>query len=356
MPPEPLHAAMDREHGEGSPLVSVIIPAYECASYIEGALRSVFAQSFTDYEVIVVNDGSPDTAELERVVRPHLGRIVYAAQANRGPGAARNTALRLARGSLVAFLDADDEWEPDYLAAQVGVLQADPTVDVVYPDAVLFGDPLDEGRRFMELAPSEGEVTFEALVRERCCVLLHATARREAIERAGMFDESDPLRGVEDFDLWLRVVKSGGRIDYHRRPLVRYRRRPGSGSSDPTAMCRRAQLVMDKAARTLSLTVEERRILQEARDRFAAGQRYHEGRRALLAGDFRTAVEWLSEANAELRSRKIALGILGLRLAPRLLLGAYRLLAGLRRGTSRAHRELALVSAWIAVDALDVLP
>jgi len=73
MPPEPLHAARDGGRGEGSPLVSVIIPAYECASYIEGALRSVFAQSFTDYEVIVVNDGSPDTAELERVVRPHLG-------------------------------------------------------------------------------------------------------------------------------------------------------------------------------------------------------------------------------------------------------------------------------------------
>ena len=105
-------------------------------------------------------------------------------------------------------------------------MEADPTIDVLYPNAYLFGDPRTEGLTFMDLHPSKGEVTFRSLVTQQCNVFISVIARREALEKAGLFDES--LRSSEDFDMWLRVLKNGGRIAYHGRPLVRSRRRPDS--------------------------------------------------------------------------------------------------------------------------------
>jgi glycosyltransferase involved in cell wall biosynthesis len=308
---------------KGAPAVSVIIPAYNVAPFIGEALESVFAQTFTDYEVIVVNDGSPDTGELERVLEPYRGRLVYIRQENRGLSGARNTGIRAARAPLVALLDADDVWEPEYLAVQVRMLERDPTVDVLYPNALIFGDGLDAGREFMDLNPSEGEVTFESLLTHRCNVMVSVTARREAIVRAGMFDEG--LRSVEDFDLWLRVVKQGRRIAYHRRRLVRYRRRAGSLSSDPVWMCEHGLKVLEKAEAAMSLTPAERQTLRQAITRFRANLCFHRGKRAFFQGDVREAIENLKRANGYMKSLKLSLSILGLRLAPQLLLRAYNM-------------------------------
>src|SRR5262245_24043876 len=93
-----------------TPVVSVIIPAYQAAADIRDALDSVFAQNFSHFEVIVVNDGSPDTPELEAAIAPYQSRLRYIAQPNQGAGAARNTGIRAARGTYVALLDADDLW------------------------------------------------------------------------------------------------------------------------------------------------------------------------------------------------------------------------------------------------------
>ncbi|HEY2990149.1 MAG TPA: glycosyltransferase family A protein [Candidatus Binatia bacterium] len=308
---------------ERSPTVSVIIPAYNTAAYIRETLDSVFRQPCPDYEAIVINDGSPDTEELERALEPYRDRIVYINQENRGPGGARNTGIRAARGRYVAFLDSDDFWEPDYLAAQLAVLEADVTVDVVYPDAIYFGDTTDNGRRFMELTPSEGEVTFESLVTQTCNVMVSVLARRDTVVRAGMFDES--FKASEDFDLWLRIVKQGGRIAYNRRVLVHYRRRQGCLASDPVRMCAAIVSVLDKIEKVLPLTPREREILSRERTRFRAGLRLSRGKRAFLRGDRTTAIEELTAANAFFRSRKITLVLWLLRLAPGLLSRAYDL-------------------------------
>ena len=97
------------------------MPAYNVAPFIGEALESVFAQTCKDYEVIVVNDGSPDTEELERVIEPFRSRIKYVKRENRGVSAARNTGIRLARGRFVAHLDPDDAWDPDYLSKQLAM-------------------------------------------------------------------------------------------------------------------------------------------------------------------------------------------------------------------------------------------
>jgi glycosyltransferase involved in cell wall biosynthesis len=304
-----------------SPLVSVIVPAYNVAGFIKEALDSAFAQTFGDYEVIVVNDGSPDATELERVLEPYIARIVYIKQENRGLSGARNTALRAARGRFIALLDADDMWLPNYLEVQTALMLADSSLDVLYPDAEVFGDAPEAGQRFMEMCPSKGDVTFESLVRQECNVMICAMARRETVLRVGLFDEN--LRSSEDFDLWLRIVKAGGRIAYHREVLARYRKRRGSLSSDPVWMCRHILMVLEKAERNLELNTQEREALRQATARFHALQRFHEGKRAFFEGDAKGAIEGLGEANAFLRSRKISLMLMLMKFAPRLMLRAY---------------------------------
>ena len=178
-----------------SPAVSVIVPAYNTAGYIAECLESVFAQTYRDFEVIVVNDESPDTPALERALEPFRSRIVYLTQKSVG-FRARNTAIRASRGRYIALLDSDDAWNPDFLEVQVAALERDPTLDAIYPDAMLFGDHPHAGRTFMEICPSNGPVTFASLVTQRCNVLVSLLMRREAMFRVGLFDES--LRSVED--------------------------------------------------------------------------------------------------------------------------------------------------------------
>src|SRR5438045_2913818 len=105
------------------PSISIVMPAYKVAPYIGEALESVFEQTFTDYEVIVVNDGSPDTELFERALDPFMDRIIYMSQENRGVSVARNAGLRAARGEFVAFLDADDVWLPTYLQEQFAFMK-----------------------------------------------------------------------------------------------------------------------------------------------------------------------------------------------------------------------------------------
>jgi glycosyltransferase involved in cell wall biosynthesis len=308
-----------------SPRVSVIIPAYNAAPYIRETLDSVFAQTFIDFEVIVVNDGSPDTPELARALQPYRSRIRYLRQENAGPAAARNAAIKLSRAPWIALLDSDDVWEPEYLAVQVRALENDSTLDVIYPNAIFFGDAPEAGRTFMDLCPSEGEVTFESLLTQQCNVMVSVTARRAAMIRAGMFDESAAVKGSEDFDLWLRIVKQGGRIAYHRRVLVRYRRHAGSLASNPVRMCKSALQVLDKCERTMPLSGREAEVLRQERARFHATLRFCEGKNSFFKGDPRAAVEALTEANEYFKSRKVTLALILLRAAPRLLRRVYAL-------------------------------
>src|ERR1700675_1256078 len=105
-----------------SPRVSVIIPCYNTARFVAQALESVFAQIYSDYEVVVVNDGSPDTVELERVLAPWADRIVYVKTDNNGLAGARNNGIRVARGEFIALLDSDDAYDLNYLDAQIRAL------------------------------------------------------------------------------------------------------------------------------------------------------------------------------------------------------------------------------------------
>jgi glycosyltransferase involved in cell wall biosynthesis len=322
--PESTHTTNDTtQTTAATPAVSVIVPAYNVSRYIAEALDSVLAQTFEDYEIVVVNDGSPDTEELERVLEPYRRRIIYLKQENRGLSGARNTGIRAARAPFVGLLDGDDVWEPEFLSTMIGELRRDPSVGVLYCDAIYFGDTPEAGRTFMELHPSSGEVTFERLLAQECNVISSVVARRELLLCAGLFDES--LRSSEDFDLWLRILKAGGRISYLRRPLMRYRRHGASLSADPVWMCKHILRVLDKAEQTLDLTGAEGDVLRRQRRRYEAELNFNEGKRAFFGGDTERAIASLTKANALLPNRKVALTLRLLRVAPRALLRAYNL-------------------------------
>jgi cellulose synthase/poly-beta-1,6-N-acetylglucosamine synthase-like glycosyltransferase len=296
--------------------VSIIIPAFGTAKYIRETLESVFVQTFESFEAIVINDGSPDTDELEQVLAPYQGRIVYFKQVNRGLAGARNTGIRHARGEYLAFLDSDDCWLPDYLASQLKLFEATPSLDVVYSDAQRFGDPATAGKTCMQTSPSNGPVTLDSLIRLDCVVVASCTmARRQVVVDAGLFDES--FRQCEDYDLWLRILYRGGQIGYQKKVLGRYRTRPGSLSRNAIKMSEALLAVNKKAATTMTLPERTRALLQQQIARAQAHIDLEAGKMFLASGDFDRAKESFSKANHSYRSARLKLAILGLQFVPR---------------------------------------
>jgi glycosyltransferase involved in cell wall biosynthesis len=326
-----------KQNAAERPEVSVIIPAYRVAAYIADALDSVLAQvseraEVIRIEIIVVNDGSPDTDEFERVLERYRDRIVYLKQENGGVSSARNAGIRAAQGEWLAFLDGDDLWLPDYLESQLAVLRADPGIDMVFGNAILFGDTPLAGRCTTDFSPVEGEITFLKAVAGECTIAYCAVIRREIVIRAGMFDTR--LRGSEDFNLWLRVLKAGGRIVYRQKPLYRYRRREGSATSDPVWMNERILESLQRAEETISMSGEELAGLERHRHRVKTELALARGKVAFGNRDWDGAIGRYVEAHKLTPNRKIQGILFLLRLCPRVTFAVYNWRQ--RRGLGRA--------------------
>ncbi|HXQ69796.1 MAG TPA: glycosyltransferase family A protein [Pyrinomonadaceae bacterium] len=300
-----------------TPSISVVIPAYQIAPYIAETLDSVFAQTLTDFEVVIVNDGSPDTEELERALTPYRDRIFYIRQENAGAGAARNRGVREGRGEFVAFLDGDDLWHSDYLEKQLKFVR-EGGYDLVYADARLFGDSPIAGKTYMQTAPSEGPVTFISLLRNDCNVITSGVvARRSAVIEAGLFDES--LRNAQDFEMWTRMAKRGARLAYQRKVLLRYRCREGSLSGDEMNRLKREIRVYRHIKETYDLTPAEQAELSRAMELQEAAVALADGKIRLLGERFDEARVSFEQAHRVLGGWKLGATMLMLRIAPRLL-------------------------------------
>ena len=307
----------------GEPAVSVIIPAFRAARHIAAAISSVFAQTFSSYEIIVVNDGSPDREALLEALRPAGGRILYLEQENRGPAAARNAAIRVARGRFLGFLDADDMWEPDFLSEQIAFLEAHPATDLVYADALLVGG--GRASTFMERFPSRGEVTLESVLNKACHVITSGVVvRAERVREAGLFDDSRELASAEDLDLWVRLLRRGARFAYQPKVLVRRREHASSLTADSLRMTGAARKVLEKLARDDGLSPRERDVLQAAAARVDAELHFVRGKDFFARGEFAAAREELETANRYFRSPRLRLVLLGLRWIPNVMRGADR--------------------------------
>jgi glycosyltransferase involved in cell wall biosynthesis len=303
--------------------VSVIVPVFETAPFVSEALDSVLAQTYTDYEIIVVNDGSPDSELLLQILESYRGRIRYIVQENRGSSGARNTALRAARGYYVALLDSDDRWHQEFLSSQIRILENDPTIDVVYSDALRFDSQGVGTKRYSETYPVGGDVSFLRVLSRECQIYGEVVARRETILRVGMYDET--FQSGEDLDLWLRVLKAGGRITYNDQVLAYYRVREGSHTSNPLRMIQNVLKLLEKVGRDLTLSQAERAALEFQRSAALAELSLLEGKLAIAAGDRRTAITKLRESAKLTSSWKLRLAVAALSVAPSLVIWLYRI-------------------------------
>jgi glycosyltransferase involved in cell wall biosynthesis len=318
------------------PKVSVIIAAYNVAEYIGETLASVFAQSFSDYEVIVVDDGSEDEVELAKALAPFRERIVYLRQENRGVAGARNTGIGAARGEFVAFLDADDLWEPEFLREQIDFVEHD-EYDLAYTDALLFGDSEYAGRTFMDVAPSAGEVNFASLIAADCNVIGSAVvARRQSLIEAGLFDEN--LRNAQDFDLWIRMSLRGARMGYQKKALARYRYREGSLSGDAVNRVNRELRVYRKVLAQYDLDANQRGQVERAIQRLDRELNLVLGKEHLNRREFDEALECFHKAKAIQSNWKLRASCALLSFAPGVLTALNSFLN--RRRAKRAGRIL----------------
>lgn len=201
-----------------NPLVTVVVPTYQGEAFVRETIDSVLAQTFTDYELVVCDDGSTDGTLA--ILDSYGDRLRVVRQRNRGVAAARNRAADVARGEFLAFLDHDDLWEPEMLATLVPILRADPALGLVYSDALVIDKAgVVRGQRGRYLRYRQGDV-FDPLLHGNF-IPVETTLMRTALYRElGGCDEG--LRYLEDYELCLRVARKA-RVGFHPGPLARYR-------------------------------------------------------------------------------------------------------------------------------------
>jgi glycosyltransferase involved in cell wall biosynthesis len=240
------------------PLISVVIPAHNAEKYLAEALESVRSQAFSDYEIIVIDDGSTDrTAE----IASRYDGVVLLSQSNRGEAGARNTGIRAARGKYVAFLDADDVWLPSKLEKQAAHLVAHPWTVWTYTDALVFDSATRRTicRIGERIRLHEGEIARPLLLRN---FIPSATpvVKKTALTEAGLFDEARERRMGVDWSMWLRLAER------HAATLI----------DEPLAMIRKHASNISQGWDPLEAYCNKRAILEEAmarNSRAAAGIR-----------------------------------------------------------------------------------
>jgi glycosyltransferase involved in cell wall biosynthesis len=216
--------------------VDVIIPAFNAAKTLRFALQSVLTQTFEDWQILLVDDGSTDnTAEEVAPFLDRLGsRISYIRQENRGLPAARNTAIRASTSEYLALLDADDAWLPSRLEESLKVLRQRPQAGLSY-GLVTDIDPQDRPGVTWKgnLSDAEGHIAPQIYMRTVDLPCPTITFRRRCVDEVGLFDES--MRATEDRDLWLRLALRY-EVAFVPRVIAYYRRSPDSMSADPQRM------------------------------------------------------------------------------------------------------------------------
>ncbi len=222
------------------PSVSVIIPTYKHADFVLATLDSVFAQTFTDYEVVVINDGSPDsTAEKLRPLAD-AGRIRYIEQENQGQGAARNRGLAEAQGEFIALLDDDDLWPPDKLEWQVAALRRHPDAGMVAGPAEVMDTATG---RCLNRTSFLAEVAFEALFQGNPFVSPGQTLARTSLLRR-LNGLNAQIWGADDWDLYFRIAKNSPILMEDRAALL-YQVHLGNASSQIKRMLNNLCLVIE---------------------------------------------------------------------------------------------------------------
>lgn len=223
------------------PTVSIIIPAYNSAEYLSDAIASVLEQTYTNYEIIVINDGSTDNTD--EIVAPYLDQIRYFKQSNQGVSHTRNRGICLARGEYIAFLDADDILMPFKLEQQVEIFINQPEIGIVNSGFRLIteaGQELSDTERWHKIP----QLTPEIWLLHKPILPSAMMFRRDWLIKIQGFDSR--FFASEDVEMVLRMVAQGCKSAWHRAITVYYRQHQTSATqSNPIKQARNAELMQD---------------------------------------------------------------------------------------------------------------
>ncbi len=304
------------------PVVSVVMPAYNAAPYIESAITSALRQTFADLEILVVDDGSADdTAAIVARVAARDPRVRLLRQPNRGVSAARNAALREARGQYFALFDSDDLWEPEFLAAQMTILEERSDVDIVtgngwYLGGAKHGQP---ARPYPDHRPAPD---LASIIGDETSVFIMSVVRRRVYTTIGQFDEN--LRTNEDYDYWLRAAIAACTFTRNDRPLGHYRIHTASLSATDVRMLRGILRVYAKLRPFIAERPRELAILDAQVSRFETERLAAEARLALQLADFEAAREHLAALHARRGGAALGVATLLARWSPKTLVRVMR--------------------------------
>ena len=299
-------------HTEAStvtPLVSVIIPVYNQAGYVSRAVQSVLDQTLTEFELIIVDDGSTDNTPqvLAGFTDPRI-RIIR--QPNAGLSAARNRGLKESTAALVTFLDSDDYFLPTKLEIMCGYLNGHPDVGMVAGQFIYIDD---DGNTLGQPAPAQTPLKLPELLLENPICVSGIVLRANWLEHVGTFDEN--LRACEDWDLWLRLAAAGCSMAWIDQPVVAYRIHPGQMTQQSSRMRKAILAMFDKFFSRPDLPEP----IRACRDRAIAAGLVHASAYAYLSNECRQGAADLAEA---------------LRLDPSLAANQYRRLVDMLMGWS----------------------
>lgn len=226
------------------PKVSIIIPCYNASATIWETLDSLYEQTFKNFEIVIVNDGSTDESAsiIECYTNKFNRRLNLITQTNQGQTVAKNVGIRNSSGQFIAFLDSDDIWAPEKLECQAFLMQSNLDMGLSYTNAYKINE-MGVKTDTITASPLYRENCFDRLLLRNNIVASSVMIRREMIDQVGFFDES--LEACENWDLWIRIAKVAP-IDFIDRPLTLYRVHSGNMSKNLDKMYRSRLKLIDK--------------------------------------------------------------------------------------------------------------
>ncbi len=306
------------------PKVSVIIPVYNGEKYIKQTIKSVLNQTFQNFEIIIIDDGSTDNSRKEIQSLDDL-RIHYFYQSNKGcPAIPKNRGIRKAKGKYIAFLDQDDLFLPKKIENQLELIEkTGQKIDAVICNCFVYDEMNKQiiGKNWAKnfrIIP--GKISQRLIKGNFIVTSSEALIRKSFFKKNGFLDER--LKIADDYDLWLRLAKDS-HIKFISKPLVKWRYRPGSLSSDSPKLVNDLVYLYKKILFCKDLTKKERKIAQKNYEIYLI----RKANCHLINGEFKIAERLYKSVDKKRRSRKVNLVLKILEVSPLLA----RLIVGIKK-------------------------
>lgn len=282
------------------PKVSVIIPVYNSSKYVSEAIASVFAQTYQDFEIIVIDDGSTDNSReiIEDFIEKYPSKINYIYQKNKGIAGARNTGIKNAKGSLIALLDADDKWHPARLEKEIVIIESSPQIGLVHSNLMSIsedGIPLENFKRNKKYL--SGYIFKHLFLRSADIGSPTVLFRKDCCMNVGLFDENIVCMGCDDRDMWLRIAQKY-RVEYINEILAYHRLHNTNFSNNTQRMFNARLYVINKFYPGISKNNKLKKLAlakvhRDLGDHFLYGLKFKESTREYLkALSFRPFYFW----------------------------------------------------------------